>query len=283
MSRAILVDGIDPFTLVPLRMAFAMLTLGIVLVVSTRFRTLDPAAWRRGLVLGIVSMALPMTLMTEGLQDLPVSLGGLLVALVPIATIAGAHFLVDGERFQASALPGLVVALAGSALLVGLGGDSIEGVGSLWRGVAFMLGGVFLAGIGGALARRFALEMPSDKLVLPQFTVNTVTVFLVAPLLATTDLGTIGVSTWALIAAVGAAGTALPFVSFLIGAGVNPASRLALTGYAVPVLAVALAVIFLGETLTPAILAGAVLIIGGVIITERSTSHIPEAGVSTAR
>lgn len=283
MSRAVLVTGVDAFTLVPARMLFAMITLGLVIAISGRFRTADPEAWKRGLILGTVSMALPMTLMTLGLEDLPVSLGGLLVALIPIATIAAAHFLVDGERFQSKSLPGLLIALAGSALLVGLGGTTIEGVGNLWRGVGFTVAGVAMAGVGGAVARRFALQMPSEKLVLPQFTVNTVTVFTVAPFLAGTELGSISGSTWLIMGAVGAVGTALPFVSFLIGASTNPASRLALTGYAVPVVAVALAVMFLGETPTPEIIAGAVLIITGVVLAERSTGHVPEPGVFEAR
>jgi drug/metabolite transporter (DMT)-like permease len=56
----------------------------------------------------------------------------------------------------------------------------------------------------------------------------------------------------------------------------NPASRLALTGYSVPVVAVALAVIFLGERLTAAIVAGAVLIVVGVIMSERASDYVPE-------
>lgn len=283
MSRAVLVAGVDAFTLVPARMFFAMITLGLVILISGRFRTADPEAWKRGVILGTVSMALPMTLMTIGLEDLPVSVGGLLVALIPLATIAAAHFLVAGERFQAKSLPGLLIALAGSALLVGIGGATAEGVGDLWRGVGFTIAGVAMAGIGGAVARRFALQMSSDKLVLPQFTVNTVTVFAISPFLTTTELGSISGSTWLLMGAVGAVGTALPFVSFLIGASTNPASRLALTGYAVPVVAVTLAVVFLGESLTPEILAGAVLIISGVILAERTTDHVPEPGVFEAR
>lgn len=283
MSRAVLVSGVDAFTLVPARMFFAMVTLGLVILVSGRFRTTDPAAWKRGLILGTVSMALPMTLMTIGLEDLPISLGGLLVALIPIATIAAAHFLVAGERFQVRSLPGLLVALAGSALLVGIGGATIEGVGDLGRGVAFTVAGVTMAGIGGALARRFALEVPGDRLVLPQFTVNTITVFAIAPFLSRTEIGDIAGSTWLIMAAVGAVGTALPFVSFLIGASKNPASRLALTGYSVPVVSVTLAVLFLGERLTPEIVAGATLILGGVILTERFTHHVPEPGVFEAR
>ena len=283
LTRAVILRGVDTFTLVPIRMAFAMGALGIVIAVTRRFGTRSVQAWKRGFVLGIIGMALPMVLMTLSLEDLPVSVGGLLIALIPLATIAAAHFIVDGERFQVKSLPGLLIALAGSAVLVGIGGTTVEGVDNLWRGVLFITAGVILAGIGGAYSRRFALEVPSDDLVLPQFTVNTVVLFVAVPLLWDTDIASIDGASWLLLAGIGVVGTTLAFTSFLIAAGLNPASRLALTGYSVPVVAVTLAVIFLGETLTPAILAGAVLIVVGVILAERTTSHVPEPGVATSR
>ena len=282
LTRAVLVRGVSTWTLIPLRMSFALLTLAIVILVTGRFLTTDPRAWRRGLTLGSVAMAFPMVLMTLAFEDLPVSLGGLLVALIPLATIASAHFLVDGERFQAKTLPGLLLALMGSALLVGVGG-SLEGVENLWRGVLLMLGGVLIAGIGGALSRRFALQLPSDDLVLPQFTVNTVVVAGVLPIFVDFDIASVDGVSWWLIAGIGILGTTLAFGSFLIAAGLNPASRLALVSYAIPVLSVALAVVFLGESLTPAIVGGAALIMTGVILAERSTTHVPEPGVATAR
>ena len=283
LSRAVILDGVDTFTLVPLRMVFAMLTLVVVMVASRRFATRSAAAWKRGGLLGVVGMAVPMTLMTLALEDLPVSLGGLLIALIPLSTIAAAHFLVDGERLQARSLPGLLIALAGSALLVGIGGETVAGVDNLWRGVLFSVAGVVMAGIGGALTRRFAMEVPADDLVLPQFTVNTVFVFALIPFLARTEIGAISATSWLLLAGVGAVGTTMAFTAFLVAAGVNPASRLALTGYTVPVVAVALAVVFLGETLTLEILTGAVLIIAGVVLAERSTDHVPAPGVVTSR
>jgi drug/metabolite transporter (DMT)-like permease len=60
----------------------------------------------------------------------------------------------------------------------------------------------------------------------------------------------------------------------------NPASRLALTGYSVPVVAVALAVIFLGETITLSILGGATLILTGVILADRATNNAPVVATS---
>lgn len=228
-------------------------------------------------------MSFPMLLMTLALEDLPVSIGGLLIALIPLATVGAAHFLVDGERFVPRSLPGLLLALAGSAVLVGFGGNTIEGVGNLWKGVFLTVAGVLSAGIGGALSRRFALEVPSDELVLPQFTVNWVVLLGLAPFLGAGQTSGIDTVDWLLIAGIGVIGTTLPFASFLIGAAVNPASRLALTGYSVPVLAVVLAVIFLGESLTLEIIGGAVMIIGGVILAEKYGKHVPEPGVATAR
>ena len=228
-------------------------------------------------------MAIPMVFMTLAFEDLPVSLGGLLVALIPLATIAAAHFFVPGERFQLKTLPGLLLALLGSALLVGVGGGSIQGVGNLGRGVLFMMIGVLMAGIGGALSRRFALELSSNDLVLPQFTVNTVVVAVVLPLVFGFDVESVDAVSWLLLAGIGVLGTTLSFGSFLMAAGLNPATRLALVSYAIPVLSVVLAVIFLGEHVTLGIGAGAVLILAGVILAERSTVHVPEPGVATAR
>ena len=124
----------------------AVLALGNQLAPSQR-----EVAWRKGIWLGTIAMAVPMVFMTLAFEDLPVSLGGLLVALIPLATIAAAHFMVEGERFQVKTLPGLLIALAGTALLVGVGGETATGVGDLWRGVGLMMTGVVIAGIGGAL------------------------------------------------------------------------------------------------------------------------------------
>lgn len=283
LSRAVLVEGINTWTLIPLRMSFALISLLIYMAISRRYWTAHRRAWARGAVLGIVAMALPMIFMTLGLEDLPVSLGSFLIALIPIATIGAAHFLVEGERFKVKALPGLLIALIGTAVLVGVGGVTIAGVGDLWRGVAFVMIGVILAGMGGALTRRYALELSGDKLVLPQFTVSTVVVVIVLPLISDFDVSTVEGVDWLMIAAVGVLGSTLAFTAFLVAADVNSAARLALTGYSVPVLAVAMALVFLGESLTVSIIVGAILIIVGVVMTERAErEHVPEPGAVTA-
>jgi drug/metabolite transporter (DMT)-like permease len=226
---------------------------------------------------------IPMVLMTVGLEDVPVSIGGLLIALVPLSTILAAHFLVEDERFNPRSVPGLVLSLVGTGVLVGIGGNDVEGVGNLWRGVAYVTAGVILAGLGGALTRRFAQEVPGESLVLPQFAVAAVAMALILPMLPAEGVGGWSGGDWLQVAVIGVVGTALPHAAFLIGASINSAARLALTGYSVPVVAILLAIVMLGERLTPSVGVGAVMIIGGVVLVERSTVHYPEPGFATSR
>jgi drug/metabolite transporter (DMT)-like permease len=276
LSKAVLNRGVDTFTLVPVRLAFAMVTLLALIAVTRRFWTTSRAAWGRGAMLGVVAMGIPNVILTRALEDLPVSLGGLLLALIPITTVVAAHFLLDNERFRAGSIPGLLIAFIGCGVLVGVGGESIEGVGNLWRGVALSLTGVTLAGIGGALTRRYALEVKTEDLVLPQFAVGTLILFVVVPPVFGLDLGSIDPGSLGLIAVIGVVGTTLPFTAFIIAAAINPAWRLGLTGYTVPALAVALAIVLLGERLTPSIIGGAVLILGGVILADRANRGTSE-------
>jgi drug/metabolite transporter (DMT)-like permease len=82
--------------------------------------------------------------------------------------------------------------------------------------------------------------------------------------------------------ALGVFATAVPFTAFLIAAQVNPAARLGMAAYLVPVIAVTLAVTLLGETLSPTVVVGAALILSGVILTERSSRHVPVPGADIA-
>lgn len=276
LTRAVLVRGVSTWTLIPLRMLFALVSLGAVIAISKRFWTTDPRAWKRGLSLGTVAMAIPMIFMTLAFEDLPVSLGGLLLALIPLSTVASAHFVCPGERFRGASVPGLLVALVGMGFLVGIGGEDIDGVVNLWRGVAFSVTGVALAGFGSALTRRYAQEVDKDQLVLPQFVVGTAVLFLLIPPLFGMNLESVDMTNLGIIAVIGTIGTTLPFTAFIVAAAINPAWRLGLTGYAVPVLAVLLAIVFLGEQFTLTMAIGAVFIVGGVVMADRANRGVPE-------
>jgi drug/metabolite transporter (DMT)-like permease len=281
-TRALLTSGVPTLVVVPIRFTVALVLLVAISSSWKRFRGMDRRHWVRGVSLGVVALAMPNILFTMGLEDLPASIGGLLVALIPVATVGAAHFLVEGERFNVRSIPGLLVSLTGAGVLVGLGGET-AGVGNLGRGVGLSLVAVVLAGIGGALTRRFALEMGGDGLVIPQFAGASGFCLVMMLAIDPAPLGQVEGRNWVILLALGAVATAVPFTAFLIAAEVNIAARLAIIGYLVPVVAVILAVLFLDETITLTIVVGATLIIGGVILTERSSRHVPVPGVNTAR
>lgn len=283
LAGAIIEGGVDTFTMLPLRLGIALATTLLVSIRWARFRSIDGRQWGRGAMLGVIALGIPNALLTLALEDLPVSMVGLLIALIPAATISAAHFLVPGERFNPKSIPGLLLSLAGTVFLVGIGAKGLTGVGNLGRGVSVALIGVMLAGAGGALTRRYALEVGADGLVVPQFASATILYLIAYPFLATTTFSSIDGGQWGLIILLGTVATAVPFTAFLLAAQVNSATRLGMIGYLVPVIAVALAVALLGETFTAPIAAGAALILGGVVLTERASRHVPEPGIATAQ
>ena len=80
LTRAVLTSGVSTFVVVPMRFGVALAVLLLASRFWTRFRGFDRRHWVRGAVLGTVALGIPNTLFTLGLEDLPVSIGGLLTA-----------------------------------------------------------------------------------------------------------------------------------------------------------------------------------------------------------
>ncbi len=284
LSKAVLNADVDTFSFLPLRYGIGLLTLFAFLAGTGRIQRSEGHIWGKGTILGVINMSIPTILMTKGLEFIPATVGSLLIALIPIATVAAAHFVVPGERFKPRTLPGLLLSLVGVAFLVSGGVDLVSSLSDLILGVSLTTAGVLIAGVGGAVSRRFTLTTPSSALVLPQFVSGLATLLMVLAFFGEdTNLTTFEPSVWWLIIASGTLGTAVPFATFLFAAEVNPASRLALTGYVVPVLATVGAIMFLGESFTMIMIFGAVLILAGVYWSESAAKYVPTPGVrSTA-
>ncbi|HEY5889475.1 MAG TPA: DMT family transporter, partial [Acidimicrobiia bacterium] len=118
LSKAVLNAGLDTFTFLPMRYAIAIVAVVIFLVGTKRWQKSGSGAWQKGVILGLVNMALPTMFMTRGFEYIPATVGSLLIALIPISTVAAAHFVVPGERFQVRTLPGLLVSLVGVGVLI---------------------------------------------------------------------------------------------------------------------------------------------------------------------
>jgi drug/metabolite transporter (DMT)-like permease len=265
-SKLALDGGMNPVSLTLVR--FWVAAGGMILILASFGRLERHSDWRRGSALGVLNMALPPIFFTIALVTLDASLAGLLIALIPAASIVAAHFIVPGERFKAWRLPGLAVAFTGIGILLG-GVDRIDPT-SLWGAVGWSMLGVVTAGSGGALSRRFAIHTPARRMVVPQFVAAALTLVVVGvPSGAWSALEGLPGDVWGWAIVTGLFGTITPFYSFLQVVERAETARASLIGYMVPVASAIGAVIFLGDPVTTSLVVGGGVIVAGVVLADR--------------
>lgn len=265
-SKLALDGGMSPISLTLVR--FAIAAGGMVALLAAFGRLDRDHDWKRGGFLGLLNMALPPIFFTIALVTLTASLAGLLIALIPAASVVAAHYIVPGERFRAWRVPGLLVAFGGIAVLLG-GVEQIEPA-ALRGAVMWSMMGVVAAATGGAVSRRFAIHTPVRRMVVPQFIAAAVTLTIVGiPTGAWADLSGLSGDVWGWAITTGIFGTITPFYSFLQVVERADTATAALIGYLVPVASAVSAVIFLGDPVTTSLIVGGSVIIAGVVLADR--------------
>ncbi|MAB26900.1 MAG: hypothetical protein CL580_04475 [Alteromonadaceae bacterium] len=115
--------------------------------------------WPRLTLLSLTGNIIPFSLIAWAEQSVPSAEVGILMALMPIATLLLAHWLLDHEPLTWRRFAGVVVGLAGVALLVG---DDLlsAGASGQWRGqLAALLATVSYA-FNGVYAKRLPANEP---------------------------------------------------------------------------------------------------------------------------
>lgn len=253
----IAVDEISPSLLAWSRLALA----AVVLL---------PLAWKLGALRGLrerwriltlfaaVEMAVPWPLLGFGEVHVSSSLAAILVATVPLFVALLATRFDHSERPTVKRLVGMLIGLAGVVALVGidLGGQGDELLGAL-----AVLAVAFLYAIGPMIVKRRLSDV--DPLG-PVAASLGIAALLVTPF-ALADLpGSMpSADTFASIAVLGLLCSALAFLLFFrLIAEVGPGRATVIT-YINPVVALALGVIVLNESVTTGVIAGLLLILAG--------------------
>lgn len=236
-------------------------TLGAALVlfpIAIHQRALRPAlaAWPSVLAFAVIELAGPFMLLSHAEQTLPSGLTGLLVSTVPL--VAALIGFARGDRGALTPLRigGLLVGVAGVALVVGGGGDGTVS--------AIAVGEVLLTAVCYAVAPFIVATRLRDVPALGSITLSLTAAGLgYLPVAALTQDGVpTGRSVTALVA-LAVICTAVAFVVFFaLIAEVGP-TRAPLITYINPVVALALGALVLDERLTAPMLAGVPLILIG--------------------
>jgi drug/metabolite transporter (DMT)-like permease len=291
----VLDDGVPPLTLVSLRTLFAGGLLAVVLVVRGGRLPLRWLLWKRMIVLGATNIVIPFALIAWGQQYIPSGIASILNAMVPLFTIIFATLALADEHVTPAKLGGLGMGFAGVILLAL---PSLEAA-SADEDAAFAVAGMLAVaaaavfyGLASVYTRRRVTGMPIIEqpdgstrapLAVEISLGSTVSAFVMisalALLLERPDGGAMALpqSTlgWLGLLWLGALGTGVAYLLFFRIIERWGATRTTLVTYVIPVVAIALGYVILGERLEPLELAGAALIIGGVVLVNATFGQRP--------
>lgn len=263
----IAVAAIAPLDLVAGRFVLASLVLVALLVATRRGLPRGLRLWLFIAAMTLIGNCLPFWLISWGQQRIDSGLAGILMAVMPLATVMLAHFFA-GERLNRFKAAGFLVGFVGIVVLVGpavlleLGGSGTTLVSEL-----AVLGGALCYAVNTIIARR---RPESDALAVSAGVALTACLVM-APAAAATGLpDPLRLPASAVIAVVwlGVVSTATATVVYFKLITLAGPSFLSLINYLIPAWAVLMGALFLGERPAWTALAGLVLILSGIGLAE---------------
>jgi drug/metabolite transporter (DMT)-like permease len=215
-------------------------------------------------LLGFFAIALPFSLITLGEHTVPSGLTAVLIAPASLFVAMFAPFLDPSESIDRRQAVGMLIGLAGVALVVGV--ESVHSTGQLLGALAMIGAAASYALSGFVVKGRYSRLTSMQTSFVSILTASLMTLpFAVAT--APSELP--GLRASLAVLALGAVGTALAFVLFYrLMLDIGPA-RASLVSYLAPGVALFYGAVFLGEAITVAAVAGLVLILGGVAVASR--------------
>ena len=265
-------EGFEPAVIVWVRLVLA----AVVLYTVMRLRgggaearaahgELHARPWR-ALLLGTVAIALPFNLITFGELEVPSGLTAVLIAPASLFVAAFAPFIDPSERVRRSGVGGMVMGLAGVALLVGV--ESVHSVGEFLGSLA-ILGAAACYALSSFVVKRYT-GLTSVTTSFIAIAVGGVLTLPAAVLTAPTAVP--GLRAVLALAALGVVGTALAFVIFYKLIAETGAARASLVSYLAPGIALFYGALLLDEPVSAASVGGLVLILSGVALASRRTA-----------
>ncbi len=262
--------GLEPFTLVSLRLLFGFVLLAVVVGIAREPLPREPRMLGHLLVLGFFSVALPFGLITWAEQSVDSSLAAVLTGAVPLFVIPFAAILLPAERITFNALLGIAIGLVGVAVVVGFDPASLAG-NELVAEIA-LIGAAASYAIGGVYARR---NVHGLRPMIPAlFQVGFALVMMAIPAVLVERPWERGIGGDALFAVIwlGLLGSGAAYLIFFRLLGHWGATRTSLVAYLLPIWGIVLGAIVLQEPIDPRLIIGTALVISGIALVNQRRS-----------
>jgi drug/metabolite transporter (DMT)-like permease len=261
--------------------AMRILAAALVLIVAMLVRKQEfPRGLRRWgyfLMIAIIGNCLPFFLISWGQQEVESGLAGILAASTPLVVLVLGHFVLDDERMAPQHLAAFALGFAGIVLL--MGPDSLAALGGSpgrWLSQLAILGGAVCYAVATVTARR----MPGTSPLVASAGVMAIGSVIMAPF-SVEGSRVFEQITWQPVAAIGflgLLGTGLASILYFQLVAQTSARFTSLLNYLVPVWAVGLGAIVLGEMLPLSSWLALALIISGLVLTSRPGKNMEKSG-----
>lgn len=264
---ALAVAELPVFTIVWLRVCLAGLVLwGVIWATGMRL------GWSRGAILaclgmGVLNNVIPFSLIAYGQAQIPSGLASVLNATTPLFTVVAAHLLTSDDKLSVPKLVGVSLGLAGVAVLVG---PDVFGASGPVIAQGAVLAGALSYGLAGVWSRRFKrLTLPPMGIAAGQLSASSL---LMLPLVLWVDrpasLPLPGLSAIGAVVGLAVLSTALAYVLFFRILDLAGPTNLSLVTLLIPVSAMVLGAVFLGEQIGLGQILGAGLIGLGLLAMD---------------
>jgi drug/metabolite transporter (DMT)-like permease len=262
----IAVQEIGPFTLVAFRVLFGLITAGGAALVTRATWPTDRGTIITYAILGITSVAVPFFLITWGEQYIDSAIASILNATAPLFTILIAHYFLHDDKMTGPKVLGLLTGFAGVTVL--LSQDLTTGAHSSAIGqLAVVVASLFYAG-STVYARKTTEHVPGLVRGAGPFFSATLAMWIAAPTLERPFTLPQLPITWIALVWLGALGSGVALILwYYLLHEIGPTRTISVT-YIFPLGGVILGVIFLHEQLSWQLIAGSLLIISGVLVTN---------------
>jgi drug/metabolite transporter (DMT)-like permease len=199
-----------------------------------------------------------------GETEISSGLASILNATTPLFGVIVAHLFTSDERMTRNKIAGVIIGFTGVAIMIGP--SALSGLGShVWAQVGIVVAAMFY-GISGVFGRRFKrLGVAPAMTATGQLTASTL---MMLPLAAVFDhpwaLPMPSLDAWAAILGLALLSTVVAYLLFFRILATAGATNLSLVTFLIPVSAIVLGMLFLGEHLEPKHIIGMACIAAGL-------------------
>lgn len=256
---------LPPLTLVFLRVALgAAILLPLLRMQGISFPK-GVTGWKPFFVIGLLNNVVPFVLIVIGQTFIPSGLASILNATTPLFTVL-VMAAAREEALQMRRVVGVAIGIVGVIILRGWGVESRAGQG---LGILLCLGGAFSYGFAALAARRLLKESPPLGTASFQLMASTVMMALVAGVIEQPwRLPMPDIATWLAVLGLASLSTALAYIVFFQIIRRSGAINVMLVTLLIPVTAILLGWLVLGEPISVREIAGAVVIGSALIVID---------------